>query len=94
MLDEATRAHCHYIQQLCAAEGLDLFETMEKAGLLVSADKRKGVEYNVLTELLMQLGDQQDTSLALGLGKEMTVTGAVRGVTRFIELFTRGRINR
>jgi hypothetical protein len=94
MLDDSTRAHCHHIQQLCTGEGLDLFEAMEKAGLLVSADKRKAIEYHVLTELLGQLGDQQDTSLALGLGKEMTVTGAVRGVTRFIELFTQGRLNR
>jgi hypothetical protein len=94
MLDDATRAHCHHVQELAAQEGLDLFETMERAGLLVSADKRKAIEYHVLTDLLIQLGDQQDTSLALGLGKEMTVTGAVRGVTRFIELFTKGRINR
>lgn len=94
MLDEPTRSHCHHIQKLAATEGLDLFETLEKAGLIVSADRRKGIEYHVLTDLLGQLGDQQDTSLALGLGKEMTVTGAVRGVTRFIELFAQGRLNR
>lgn len=89
MLDEQTRAHCHHIQALCIDQGLDLFETLERAGLLVSHDKGVMVQKGILAMAIIQLEDQQHTTLAF-LGGEQTVTGAVRGCVKFLEMFTKG----
>lgn len=68
--------------------GWDLYETLERAGLLLSLDRRKLIEAAVLANLLVQLEDQQHTALAQ-LGGGQTVTGAVNGCTKFIELFAK-----
>ena len=88
MLDEATRAHCTYLEKLCTEQGLDLFETMEKAGLLLSTDKRLLVQRSTVAMALIHLEEQQHTDLA-ALGNGQTVSGAVRGCIRFLENFAR-----
>lgn len=89
MLDDHTRAHCHHIRDLAADQGFDLFELLEQAGLLVSDDKRLMIQKSTMAFALTQLEDQQPTILA-NLGGEQTVTGAVKGCVRFLEMFTRG----
>lgn len=89
MLDEATRAHCLYLEKLCADQGLDLFKTMEQAGLLLSTDKRIMVQRSTIAMALVQLEDQQPTILA-NLGGGQTVTDTVRGCVKFLELLARG----
>ena len=88
MLDEATRAHCEYLKNLCADQNLDLFETLEKAGLLLSTDKRLMVQKSTIAMALIHLEDQQHTDLG-HLGGAQTVSGAVRGCIKFLENFTR-----
>ena len=88
MLDEATRAHCLYLENLCTEQGLDLYETMEKAGLLLSVDKRILVGQGTIAMALIHLESQQPTDLG-HLGGGQTVTDTVRGCIRFLENFAR-----
>lgn len=90
MLDDETRAHCRHIRDLVEADGcMDLFETLEAAGLLVSRDKGVQIQRDILAMAAMQLESQQHTTLAT-LGGGQTVTGAVRGCLKFLEMFTKG----
>lgn len=88
MLDDATRAHCEYLNKLSAEQGLDLFETMEKAGLLLSTDKRLMVQKSTIAMAIVRLEDQQHTDLG-HMGGAQTVSGAVRGCVKFLENFAR-----
>ena len=88
MLDEATRAHCEYLKNLCADQNLDLFETLEKAGLLLSTDKRLMVQKSTIAMAIVHLEDQQHTDIAALSGRQ-TVTGAVQGCIQFLENFAR-----
>lgn len=89
MLDDHTRAHCHYVQKKAEEEGLDLFELLERAGLLVSDDKRILIQQGTMAYAIMQLEAQQHTILA-NIGGGQTVTGAVNGCVKFLEMFTKG----
>lgn len=87
MLDDETRDHCHRVRR--HAEDGDLFELLERAGLLVSADKRVMIQKAVMAFAITQLEDQQPTVLA-NLGGGQTVTDTVRGCVKFLELFAKG----
>lgn len=89
MLDDETRAHCRHLQKLAESEGLNLFETLERAGLLVSVDKRIMIQKAIMAFAITQLEDQQPVVLA-NLGGGQTVTDTVRGCVKFLELFARG----
>lgn len=88
-MDDETRDRCHYIQRLAEEQTLDLFETMEHAGLIVSRDKGVMIQKAVLALAIIQLEDQQHTVLA-NLGGVQTVSGAVRGCLKFLEVFAKG----
>jgi hypothetical protein len=86
MLDDYTRGRCKYAEMLSLRDGKDLFETLERAGLLVTMDRRLQIELDMLSVLLSQLESQEAFILA-GFGGDQTVTGAVRGTIKFVELF-------
>lgn len=86
-MDDETRDHCHRVREY--AEDGDLFETLERAGLLVSVDKRVMIQKAIMAFAITQLEDQQPVVLA-NLGGGQTVTDAVRGCVKFLEMFTRG----
>lgn len=87
MLDDETRDHCHRVREY--AEDGDLFELLERAGLLVSVDKRVMIQKAIVAFAITQLEDQQPTVLA-NLGGGQTVTDTVRGCVKFLEMFARG----
>lgn len=89
MLDEHTRNHCLHVQKMAEREGLSLFELLEQAGLLVSDDKRLLIQQGTMAFVITQLEAQQHTILA-NLGGGQTVTGAVNGCVKFLEMFTKG----
>ena len=88
MLDDDTRNHCHRVNEMADRQGWDLFETLDRAGLLVTTDKRVMIETSTLSALLIALEAQQPTAFST-LGGAQTVTGAVTGVIKFIEMFTK-----
>lgn len=88
MLDETTRARCHHAEAMATRDGRDLFETLEKAGLLLTGDKQREVEIATIHSLLAQL-DQSQPYILAGFGGDQTVTGAVNGVIKFVELFAK-----
>lgn len=88
MLDDYTRAACRHAEKMATQNGWDLYETLERAGLLLTKEKRTMVEVAALSALLVQLEDQQSFVLA-GFGGDQSITGAVKGVLKFIELFAR-----
>jgi hypothetical protein len=91
VLDAHTRARCHHVQQYAEREGYDLFETLEAAGLLVSEDKRALISQLTVLAAVMQLEDQQHTTLA-HLGGGQTVTGAVLGCVKFLNMFAKSLV--
>lgn len=84
MLDDHTRAHAEHIMALVEFEGLNLLDTLERAGLLLSDDKRIQVQRDTLHMAIAQLDQQQHTVLAQ-MGAAQTVSGAVRGCVKFLE---------
>jgi hypothetical protein len=86
MLDDNTRSRCHSAAAVAERNGWDLFETMDRLCLLTTDDQRRQVEIRTVQSLWSQLDQQQDFLLA-SLGGDQTVTGAVRGVMKFIELY-------
>lgn len=88
MLDDSTRARCKHAAEMALRDGRDLFETLEKAGLLVTRDRQREIEIDTVHTLLAQL-DQSQPFILAGFGGDQTVTGAVRGVVKFVELFAK-----
>lgn len=86
MLDDHTRDRCNKAAGMAGHNGWDLFETMDRLCLLMTSDQRRQVEVQTVQSLWSQLDQQQDFLLA-SLGGDQTVTGAVRGVMKFIELY-------
>lgn len=89
MLDEHTYNHCLHVQKVAEEQGMPLFATLDKAGLIVTDEKRALISQLTVAAAIMQLEDQQHTVLA-ALGGEQTVTGAVKGCLKFLEMFARG----
>lgn len=89
MLDDATRAHCLHVQKLSEDQGIPLFTLLEQAGLIVSDDKRTMIMKATIAMALSQLESQQHTILA-NIGGGQTVTGAVRGCVKFLEMYAKG----
>jgi hypothetical protein len=89
VLDEATQAHCLHVQKLAEEQGYPLFDLLERAGLIVSDDKRTMIMKATIAMALLQLEDQQHTTLAQ-IGGGQTVTGAVQGCIKFLELYAKG----
>jgi hypothetical protein len=88
MLDDETRTDCKHAEQIALRDGRDLFEIMDRVGLLVTRDRHREIETNIVQVLLGQLSSQQ-TFLLASLGGDQSVTGAVNGVLKFVELFAR-----
>lgn len=89
MLDDETRAKFHRLREYAEHEGLKLEEVLEEYGLLLSHDKGVMVQKGTLALALIQLEDQQPTILA-NIGGGQTVTGAVRGCVKFLEMYAKG----
>lgn len=89
MLDDETRFKFRRLQEYAAHEGYVLEEVLEEYGLLVSHDKGIMIQKGTIALALVQLEDQQHTVLA-NIGGGQTVSGAVRGCIKFLEMFAKG----
>jgi hypothetical protein len=89
VLDDATLAHCLHVQKLAEEQGIPLFTLLEQAGLIVSDHKRTLIMKATIAQALMQLETQQHTVLAQ-IGGGQTVTGAVNGCVKFLEMYAKG----
>jgi len=90
MLDDQTRAACIRLEAMARRNGWDLWETLERGGIVLSSDRRAMVERGTVAALLVQLEDIPHTAFPALVNGNQTVTGAVNGVVKFIELFAKG----
>ena len=89
MLDDYTRTRCGAYTAQAVKEGRDIWEVLDSRALLLTEDRKRTIEAQAIEALLGQLDLQLDTALA-EFGGGQTVTGAVRGVKRFIETYAKG----
>ena len=86
MIDEFTRARLNEIEVEARKRGTSLFEELDRYGLLSTYAETRKSQRAALIALYQKLEDMSPTALA-ALGGNQTITGAVGGCLKFIELF-------
>lgn len=84
MIDPLTREQLHRVADLATREGSNMFELMDRAGLIATVDHNKATVGKYLDLLLAQISQFQPAQIA---GQDQTVTGAVNGMINYIRMF-------
>lgn len=89
MIDPQTRDLLEMVQRRALQQGINLWEALDQAGLLVTAPRRNEIWRQCLQELVVQVDEQPVTAFVMLGGGQNTPLDAVRGVLEYIDFFSK-----
>jgi hypothetical protein len=89
VIDPYTRERLDMVKMRALHNGVNLWEALDKAGLIVTEEQMAKHWANCLDRLRMNLEDQPITALVQMGGGQNTPLDATRGILEFIDIFRR-----
>lgn len=87
MIDEYTQARLDAVMKRALHDGVNLFEALDKEGLIVTESQIKKQWANCLEHLWLNLDSQPVTALVQMGGGQNTPLDAIRGALKYIDIF-------
>jgi hypothetical protein len=84
MIDDTTQTKIQTAYDHSFKAGTNVWDELDRRGLVLTQDKRKEVEAAALTQLLIQMEGYSASALA---GQDQTVQGAVDGCLNYIRMY-------
>lgn len=89
MIDEHTRARLDQVKMRALHDGVNLWDALDKAGLLVTEAQIKKQWANCLERLWMNLESMPVVALTQMGGGQNTPMDAAKGVLEYIDIFSK-----